>query len=347
MVSIAIIGQEGSGRSSLAAKLGKKGNVTDITMYDFVKGEQILTIIDSSGYPASPKPLMTGLAMCEIVLLCIPPGEIHAATGESVIAVDLMGINRGIIIQTFSDTSNPYELEERTNQIRSLLQGTIARHWGIVPVSTTTFQGMDRLKEAINTLDKDVAARNLLKADVSPRVVVDHSFNVKGIGSVVLGRVIQGTIHKHDKLTIHPIGQEIEIRNIQMHDVDTISAGPGSRVGLALKGVQAKDVERGHIISEGEISTDNIELICKISTFSPGLNAGGFYHMYVNLQSAPVKVSTITINGKHLNEAPAGSECRLTVTAGEAMSFNNEDVFILADLNNLKQRFVAGGRIMN
>ena len=98
MVSIAIIGGEGSGRSSLAVKLGKKGNETDITMYDFAKGEQILTIIDPSGYPASPKPLMTALAMADMVLLCIPPKGMDAAAGECVIAIDLMGIKQGIVV---------------------------------------------------------------------------------------------------------------------------------------------------------------------------------------------------------------------------------------------------------
>jgi len=129
MVSIAVIGGEGSGRSSLASKLGKKGNTSDITMYDFAKGDQILTIIDPSGYPVSPKPLTTALGMSEIALLCIPPAGMDAAAGECVIAVDQLGLEYGIVVQTMSDRSNPYELEENANNIRSFLQGTTARDW--------------------------------------------------------------------------------------------------------------------------------------------------------------------------------------------------------------------------
>ncbi|MDK2832849.1 MAG: selenocysteine-specific elongation factor, partial [Methanolobus sp.] len=33
MTKIAIIGSEKSGKTTLAGKLGKKGNVTDVTMY--------------------------------------------------------------------------------------------------------------------------------------------------------------------------------------------------------------------------------------------------------------------------------------------------------------------------
>jgi selenocysteine-specific elongation factor len=346
MVSIAIIGQEGSGRSSLSAKLGKKGNVSDITMYDFAKGGQILTIIDSSGYPASPKPLMTALGMSDIVLLCVPPSGMNAVTGECVIAVDLLGLTRGIIVQTMSDRSNPYELEENAKQIRLLLKGTTAQNWDIVHLSTTTFEGIEQLKEAINDFDKEVAAENLTKNDLPSRVVVDHSFNVKGIGSVILGRVIQGTIHKHDKVMVHPVGQEIEIRNIQMHDEDKTEAGTGSRVGLALKGIQAKDVDRGHLISNNEISSSDIELKCSVSKFSPGLSVGSTLHLYVTLQSTPVKITKITLDGQDITEAPAGSACRVLVNTGEVISYNKRDVFVLVDLNNKKQRFIARGQLV-
>ena len=343
MVSIAIIGQEGYGRSSLSAKLGKKGNVSDITMYDFAKGGQILTIIDSSGYPASPKPLMSALGMADIVLLCVPPSEMNAVTGECVIAVDLLGSTRGIIVQTMSDRSNPYELEENAKKIRLLLKGTTSQNWDIIPLSTTTFEGIEQLKEAINLFDTEVATENLTKNDLPARTVVDHSFNVKGIGSVILGRVIQGTIHKQDKVMVHPVGQEIEIRNIQMHDEDKTSAGTGSRVGLALKGIQAKDVDRGHIISNNEISSNEIELECSVSKFSPGLSVGSTLHLYVTLQSTPVKITKITRDGQDITEAPAGSVCRVLINAGEVISYNERDVFVLVDLNNKKQRLIARG----
>ncbi len=343
MVSIAIIGGEGSGRSSLAAKLGKKGNETDITMYDFAKGEQILTIIDPSGYPASPKPLMTALAMADIVLLCIPPKGMDAAAGECVIAIDLLGIKHGIVVQTMADMSNPYELQENANKFRAMLKDTTARDWDIMAVSTNTFEGMEELKEAINNLDAIIAAQHLQTADQPPRVMIDHSFNVKGIGSVVLGRVTRGTIHKHDKLTIYPIKREMEIRSIQMHDIDVASAPSGSRVGLALKGVQAKEVNRGHIISAEEVCSDDIELECNVSRFSPGLTVGSTLHVYVSLQSSPVKVSGITVDGQSVTEVTAGSQCRVHISIEEELAFSTEDTFILSDLNNPRQRFIAAG----
>jgi selenocysteine-specific elongation factor len=40
MANVAIIGSEKSGRTSLAGKLGKKGTESDITLYNFVKGDR-------------------------------------------------------------------------------------------------------------------------------------------------------------------------------------------------------------------------------------------------------------------------------------------------------------------
>ncbi|MCW6167348.1 MAG: hypothetical protein LVQ64_02755, partial [Thermoplasmatales archaeon] len=68
-------------------------------------------------------------------------------------------------------------------------------------------------------------------ADSGPVAVpLDHVFPVKGVGTVALGVVRQ-------------------IRSIQVHDVDVKEAEAGERVGVALKGVEVDQVERGQILA--------------------------------------------------------------------------------------------------
>src|SRR5659263_594197 len=57
MANVAIIGSEKSGRTSLVGKLGKKGTESDITLYNFVKGDRIYSFVDAIGYPSSFKRL--------------------------------------------------------------------------------------------------------------------------------------------------------------------------------------------------------------------------------------------------------------------------------------------------
>lgn len=118
MTKIAIIGTQQSGRTILASKLGKKGNVSDITMYDFEKSTTILTTVDATGYPKSIKPLITALNLTDAVLLCIPPTGLDTYTGECIVALDLLGCKHGIIVITKSDTTYHSALDELKQTIK-------------------------------------------------------------------------------------------------------------------------------------------------------------------------------------------------------------------------------------
>ena len=73
MVNVAIIGTEKSGRTSLAANLGKKGTVSDITMYNNEKEGKNMVFVDAQSYPKTLKSLVTVLNISDIAVLCIPP----------------------------------------------------------------------------------------------------------------------------------------------------------------------------------------------------------------------------------------------------------------------------------
>lgn len=85
-------------------------------------------------------------------------------------------------------------------------------------------------------------------------MVIDHAFEVKSVGTVVLGIVKQGKICAHDSLVLYPSGKEVMVKSIQMQDDDVQSAASHSRVGLALKGVTAGEIKRGDVLSaEGKV----------------------------------------------------------------------------------------------
>jgi len=354
MTKIAIIGSEGSGRTALASKLGKKGNGSDRTMDDVAKSGAVLTVVDATGYPKSVKPLVTALNLTDIALLGIPPTGPDAQTGECIVALDTMGYGNGIIVLTKSDTTYPHALEELDSGVKKITAGTVLENWDRIAVSTTTFDGMEELKDLIAAISERVDERLERSNELPPRVIVDHVFNVTGIGCVVLGVVGQGTIHAKDKMTVSPTGKPVEIRSIQMHDIDVASAGAGARVGLALKGVRSKDVDRGYVISESELVTTDFTLNCTLSRFTKRVLVGTVLHLFVGLQSAPVRVEGITIDGERTDYAAPGigfggegdgsygSECVLTLAGSKDIAYSETDRFILTNLDE-KQRFVGYG----
>ncbi len=68
-------------------------------------------------------------------------------------------------------------------------------------------------------------------------------FDVKSVGTVILGIIKSGTVKKHDKVLVEPLGKEVMIKGIQSQDRDFDSAEAGMRVGLNLKGVEADELK--------------------------------------------------------------------------------------------------------
>ena len=95
-------------------------------------------------------------------------------------------------------------------------------------------------------LDYDPRKDNVAEQEI--KVVIDRAFPVKGVGDVALGIVRSGTIHVHDVL-VHNSGKQVTIRHLQSQDVDIESAGAGTRIGLAIKGIESSEIKKGDTLS--------------------------------------------------------------------------------------------------
>ncbi|MDR3205679.1 MAG: translation elongation factor 1 alpha-related protein, partial [Candidatus Methanoplasma sp.] len=78
---------------------------------------------------------------------------------------------------------------------------------------------------------------------------VDSHFNVKGVGTVVLGSVTDGHFRKHDKMQVFPLKREVVLKSIQKHDLDADDGVKGDHVGLALRGIESEELDRGYVLT--------------------------------------------------------------------------------------------------
>ncbi len=353
MTNIAIIGAEKSGRTSLAANLGKKGTSSDITMYNNDKESRKMVFVDPQSYPKALKPLITALNISDMVILCIPPdglnkdnpASIH--TGECIVALDLLGFRHGIIALTRSDSTHMHAIDELKKKIKAMTVGTSLQDWDCISINTNKsaknpFEGIEDLKVKINEIAEKIEVEQTKLNELPARVFIDHAFNVIGKGCVILGVIKQGISKDKDKTKIFPLDREIEIRSIQSHDVDIESATTGTRIGMRLKNVQAKDIERGFIISDKEVVSTDYTLECTISKFTRKIETSSVLHLFVGLQSEPVRVEEILVDGQVVKEAKPGSICVLKLSGNKKVAYSKQDRFLLANLD-LTQRFVAYG----
>jgi selenocysteine-specific translation elongation factor len=213
-----------------AKDLGKKGTVSDITLYDLKQGTDTVTFIEPTKYPDRVAPLFYAVSMADRALFVVD--AINAQLGESMVMLQCAGIKQGYIVL------RNYLTPE---QLAPLTKGTVLEAYKFVSDDKTALREM-LLQEA-----RDLPA---LTDESAGAVPIDHFFNVKGVGVVILGYVAYGKIHKHDDLKVLPTIKSALVRSIQKHDDDFADAVQGDRVGLALKNIDVEQLDRGYVLTK-------------------------------------------------------------------------------------------------
>jgi len=332
MTTLAVLGSKAE-RDALVRCMGKRYALTDVAMYEVERGARRLTLVEPAGYPESLKALMTTLGLADGVVFCVPLDGLDAVAGEQLIAMSVFK-RHGLVAYTAAEKMNYAMLEHTAETTRKLLRKTALDGAPEVRICLATHEGMEALWEHIDSMCSSLDADNERRVDEPTRVVVDQAFNVKGVGCVVLGVVKAGTVSMRDRLTVYPVEKEAEVRSIQIHDEDVKSAPAGSRVGLALKGIQPNIIERGFLISEKEEVSRQPQLVFERAPFSEEVEEGDAVHLFSNLQAVPMKV-------EHSEQGRL--EGRLETKWG--LAYRDADVVLIADLDAKKQRVVGGGRI--
>lgn len=215
------------GSDELANELGKKGTTTDLTLYDKKESDIIRTWVAPNGFPDKIQPLFQAINLAEYVILQV--NRLDRFTGEQIIALDHLNKTKGILSYSF-------EVDENT--LESAIKETVVGNYQRIP--------SDKIREEANKLEP-------VTTNGQDTVLIDHCFDVKGVGTVVLGKVLSGRIKQYDSMIHHPSKTEVVIKSIQMHDDPVDEAPNPARVGLALKGVKPEDVSRGDILCKEEL----------------------------------------------------------------------------------------------
>ncbi len=259
------------GEQTIASDFGKKGTVTDLTVYDRKESDIIRTWVVPSGFPEKIQPLLQAISISEYVIFYV--ASLDRYTGEQILALDMLKKKDGIL-------SHSYEVDE--NRLNSMIKGTVLQNY-----------------KRVNSPDikEELAKLPPILKDGSVQIVVDHCFDVKGVGTVVLGKVLQGTVNQYDNLVHLPSGADVMVKSIQMHDDDVKQAVCPARVGLSLKGIKPDEVGRGDIITSDkslEVKSE-IEFDFKQSPFYKGeVSVNQMCLVSVGLQIKAAKFSSVS-----------------------------------------------------
>jgi selenocysteine-specific translation elongation factor len=219
------------GKQDIASEFGKKGTETDLTLFDRKESDVIKTWVVPTGFPEKIQPLFQAINLAEYVIFHVD--KLDKFTGEQIIALDSLKKEKGILSHTF-------DVDE--TKLNLMIKGTVVENYVQVD--------QDKIKEEMDKFKP-------LSNESPSEMVIDHCFDVKGVGTVILGKVTCGKIKQYDNLKLYPEGIDVLIKSIQMHDDPVSESICPARVGLAVKGVKPDNVSRGDVISEKDAVTVN------------------------------------------------------------------------------------------
>ena len=265
------------GAKDYASKIGKKGTVTDMTFYDHKSGTDSFTLIEPSKYPEKLSSLFYSVAMSEFAILVVD--KIDASLGETIVMTDVLGIDRGwIILQNYI----------QPEQLKPLLAGTCLEGY--------KYKEDDPIKLREELIAMAKAEAKAPGEGTCGSCPVDSHFNVKGVGTVVLGSVIDGYFRKHDKMTVFPIKREVILKSIQKHDLDADDGVKGDHVGLALRGIESDELDRGYVVTTDpsvKMSRKVEGNVSLIKYWPSPLKEGMVLHIGHWMQMVPCRVTAV------------------------------------------------------
>lgn len=214
--------------------------------YDTSTGKRI-GIVDVPGHERFVRNMISGAGGIDAVLMVVAADDGWMPQSQEHFQItQLLGVRYGIIVINKIDLAEKSWVDLVEEDIRAKVQGTFLERAAVVRVSAATGEGIERLKSEIEKLAELITERE----DIGkPRLYIDRSFVLQGIGGVVTGTLKDGIFRLGQDVAVFPSRVRGRIRNIQSHNQQVAAAFPGQRTALSLTGVDKDYLVRGGVIS--------------------------------------------------------------------------------------------------
>ncbi len=209
-------------------------------------GEIEFGIVDVPGHEKFVRTMVAGVAGMDMVMLVIAADEgIMPQTLEHLDILRLLGLHSGLVALTKADMVEDDWLSLVTEEVREFVAGTFFEGAPIIPVSSKTGNGIDKLKDELARL-ADITVEK--KHEGSFRLPVDRVFTISGFGTVVTGTLLSGEINVGDEIELLPSRVKGKVRGIQAHGSKTNSGLAGQRLAVNIQGVELNQAHRGDVV---------------------------------------------------------------------------------------------------
>ena len=209
-------------------------------------------IVDVPGHERFLHNMLAGASGMELLLLVVDAVEgVREQTLEHLAILQLLVVQRVIVVASKIDRVAPEDRSAALLGIENGLRGTIAEGAETYAVSSVTGENIADLREALHAALLQMPARNAAAPVYLP---IDRVFTLPGLGTILTGTLMQGSIAQGDRLRIEPGGIAAHVRSVGVFGAVPQRAEAGTRVALNVAGVDRGDVRRGQAVVGSEFT---------------------------------------------------------------------------------------------
>ena len=371
-VNIGTIGHVDHGKTTLTAAitmvLAKKG-LSEVRDFDSIDNapeekERGITIntahveystanrhyahVDCPGHADYVKNMVTGAAQMDgaIIVVAATDGPMPQ-TREHILLARQVNVPRIVVFLNKVDLVDDEELIDLVEmEIRDLL--TFYKFDGDnAPVIRGSALGAmngeakweDKVMELMDAVDTyiPIPPRENEKPFLMP---VEDVFSITGRGTVATGRIETGMVHTGDELEIVGLGAEKRksvCTGVEMFRKILDQGEAGDNVGLLLRGVDKKEIKRGHVLAKPGSITPHTKFKAEVYVLKK--EEGGRHTPFHNNYRPQFYLRTLDITGEI--QLPEGTEM---VMPGDNVTITVELIYPVAINKGLRFAIREGGR---
>jgi selenocysteine-specific elongation factor len=243
----------------------ERGITTELGFAHWHLNEDLLVgIVDVPGHEKFVRHMVAGAWGIDTVLLVVAADEgVMPQTREHLDICEMLGLTKGIVVITKKDLVDEDMVELVEEDVRDFLKGRGLEGAPVVAVSAATGENLDILKSMLRNIADTIEERS---REGIFRLPVDRVFTLKGLGTIVTGTCISGSLKVGEEVELFPYPKQARVRSIQAYHDDVKEAMAGQRIALNLQGLDRQDVERGSMIARPDtlLLTSRIDASLKL-----------------------------------------------------------------------------------
>ena len=364
-VHVGLMGHIDHGKTALATALSEKvstagldkhpqaqqrGITIDLGFTMFTLDKYLVTLVDAPGHADLIRSVVAGSNIIDAAILVVAADEgPMIQTGEHIVVLQSMGVERILVVVTKIDLSTPEKIAILEGKIRTILKDTPYTSAEIVRVSVLRNEGIDELRKAL----LQILVPRERDAKSTFCMPIDHAFPIKGHGTVVTGTIQRGHVRNGETVEIAPLGKTSRIRSIQTFGQDRELASAGDRVGINVPGIDDTEISRGDYLCAPGSMIHTSEFIAKLS-----VNA--LYHGRITKRmtvSVSVGMSTVTgqiipftvhngISVVQEEHKTSSFEAALLLQKAIALTIKDHVLLLRTDMPPTQMRIIGSGEVI-